>query len=108
MNDSPIEFTMHVHRQQNALAVEVAKNRLRAHAKHVAESIEGGTSGDRLMAILTEEVGEVATELNDFALGKYTSDEHVARIRAELIDVIAVASAWVAKLKLPASHDDTF
>lgn len=40
------------------------------------------------LAILTEEVGEVATELQDAAVDKY-------RLRAELVQCAAVAVAWL-------------
>lgn len=88
--------------QQLKLAEEITVGRVAAHAKHGAQSIEGQSSGDRLLAILTEEVGEVARAMNEYALGNTTHEEAGQAIRAELIDVMTVASAWVAKF----DHED--
>jgi len=101
-------FEASVRQQQLALAEEIAQGRIAAHAKHGHQSIEAVGShvnlgtvlgrSDRLLSILTEEVGEVATEVNDAVLGKYREREAADRLRAELVDVLTVASAWVAKL----------
>jgi hypothetical protein len=62
--------------------------RLKAHAKHGANSIESIPADDpRWLAILVEEIGEVANAL--------TYDGPKEGLRAELIDVMAVASAWL-------------
>lgn len=70
---------------------EVDEARSRAHEKHGEQSIE------RLpprhiawLPVLTEELGEVAHEL--------TYDAKGGSLRAELIDVLAVASAWLDAL----------
>lgn len=66
---------------------EVQAARAAAHAKHGANSIESVPGGDpRWLPILVEEVGEVAHEATYDATGD---------LRAELIDTLAVASAWV-------------
>jgi len=69
---------------------EVLRAREAAHTKHGQNSIEA-QAGDspRWLAILVEEIGEVANA--------QTYDTK-ANLRAELIDVLAVASAWVAAL----------
>jgi NTP pyrophosphatase (non-canonical NTP hydrolase) len=69
--------------------LEVLHARAAAHAKHGENSIEAINPADpRWLPIFIEEVGEVAEEL--------TYDKRrPGRLRAELIDVLAVAHAWV-------------
>lgn len=77
---------------------EVRAGRLKAHAKHGANSIEGIAADDpRWLSILVEEVGEASHELTYDATGS---------LRAELIDVITVATAWVAALDREANRDE--
>lgn len=67
--------------------------RERAHLKHGADSIEGVTGSDanaRMLAILVEEIGEVAHEM--------TYDQDGSGLRAELVQVMAVTWAWLDKL----------
>lgn len=74
----------------NRIATEVGQARWRAHAKHGAKSIEVIAPTDpRWLSILVEEVGEVAHELT------YDAD---GSIRAELVDVLTVATAWIAAI----------
>lgn len=74
----------------SAVWSEIVQARLAAHKKHGDQSIEAAAAGDpRWLPILVEEVGEVAHELTYDAAGS---------VRAELIDVLAVASAWVDAL----------
>lgn len=101
-DQSPLYFATRVAAEVRAQAEEIAQGRATAHAKHGTQSIEGQSSGDRLLAILTEEVGEVARAMNEYALGNTTHEEAGQAIRAELIDVMTVASAWVAKF----DHED--
>jgi NTP pyrophosphatase (non-canonical NTP hydrolase) len=81
---------------------EIEAARRAAHAKHGANSIES-EPGDspRWLAILVEEVGEVANAL--------TYDGPRGNVRSELIDVLAVASAWVDSLDVevavPSRHE---
>lgn len=68
--------------------------RAAAHAKHGENSIEAIPSDDpRWLPILVEEVGEVAHAL--------TYDATDANLRAELIDVLSVASAWLDATPCP-------
>jgi NTP pyrophosphatase (non-canonical NTP hydrolase) len=68
--------------------LEVRLARAAAHAKHGANSIEAQASDSpRWLPILVEEIGEVASAL--------TYDKNPNGLRAELIDVLAVASAWL-------------
>lgn len=72
------------------IGAEVALGRLRAHEKHGTNSIEAISAHDpRWISILMEEVGEVAHELTYDAVGS---------LRKELIDVLSVATAWVASI----------
>jgi hypothetical protein len=78
------------YRDDHAIYRHVLMGREAAHAKHGDNSIEA-EAGDspRWLAILVEEVGEVANALTYDTGGD---------LRAELMDVMAVASAWVAAL----------
>lgn len=69
---------------------EIDQARANAHIKHGANSIERISANDsRWLSILVEEVGELAHEQTYDATGS---------LRAELIDVLAVASAWLDSL----------
>lgn len=75
------------------IALQVERARIAAHEKHGANSIEAIVPEDpRWLSILIEEVGEAAHELT------YDSGGTLASLRAELIDVITVATAWVAAI----------
>jgi hypothetical protein len=89
---------------------EVSQARLKAHEKHGANSIEALDPLDpKWLAILGEEAGEVAEVLVDQFAGvilaksvgrvnhALTYDAN-ASLRAELIDVLSVATAWVEAL----------
>jgi hypothetical protein len=80
---------------QGSIYAQIHVERMRAHAKHGATSCESGPPDDprgRRLRILLEEVGEIAKEFNDAETGAYCVD--LARVRAELIQVAAVAAAW--------------
>ena len=82
---------MHCFRDDHAVYREVLHARLKAHAKHGENSIEAQPADSpRWLAILVEEVGEVANAL--------TYDGPTSNLRGELIDVLAVASAWVSTI----------
>jgi NTP pyrophosphatase (non-canonical NTP hydrolase) len=67
---------------------EIINARQAAHKKHGENSIEATPAESaKWLPILGEEFGEVA--------GTLTYDKNVADLRSELIDLIAVASAWV-------------
>lgn len=86
MNSNDEIFTSGVRIHQ-----EVVAGRIKAHEKHGENSIESVPSGDpRWLSILIEEVGEAAHEL--------TYDAKGGSLRAELIDVITVATARVARI----------
>jgi NTP pyrophosphatase (non-canonical NTP hydrolase) len=83
--------SVHCLRDDHRLYREVLNARRNAHRKHGENSIESQPSDSpRWMAILAEELGEVAHCL--------TYDGPHDELRAELIDVLAVASAWVCAI----------
>jgi NTP pyrophosphatase (non-canonical NTP hydrolase) len=70
---------------------EIMRAREKAHAKHGANSIEALPADDpRWLPILVEEIGEMAHCL--------TYDGPKDELRAEVIDVLAVASALLAAI----------
>lgn len=72
---------------------EIAAERIRAHEKHGDTSMESSAPDTlRRLAILTEEVGEVAKEFNDAEHDGRPVD--LVRLRKELIQVAAMAAAW--------------
>jgi hypothetical protein len=72
---------------------------IKAYLRHGDHSMLGAavTESDRL-AILTEEVGEVARELNEDRLGNLGDDWRDRRVR-ELIQVASCALSWVEALE---------
>lgn len=81
---------MHCYRDDHALYREVLQARLKAHEKHGANSIEvEPASSARWLPILVEEIGEIAEALTYDGKGD---------LRAELVDGLAVLSAWVDAL----------
>lgn len=86
---------MHCFRDDHSVYREVEHARLDAHAKHGDNSIEREPADSpRWLAILVEEIGEVANALTYDGKGN---------LRAELIDVLAVASAWASAIDRDAS-----
>lgn len=91
---------------------DVHRERIRAHAKHDANggSMERKDFDDpSWLSVLVEEVGEVAKELCDHrhavAADQWsTPDEHRAghkrRLREELVQVAAMAVAWLDAIDL--------
>lgn len=81
---------------------EIVAERKRAHAKHGATSMEScDPMADRRLRVLTEEVGEVARVLNDREHALMQLDyavDFAAGLRNELIQVAAMAVAWIAAL----------
>ena|ERR1700746_3767546 len=78
----------------NAVVAEATK----AHDKHGLESMLYGPD-DKSLRILIEEVGEIAREMNELALGNRTPEEYVTNLGNELIQVAAMAVTWRAKLE---------
>lgn len=85
---------------------EINAERLRAHAKHGATSMEScDRFADRRLRVLVEEVGEVAQVLNDreHNLDRFVDDSYPTMaaeqdLRSELVQVAAMAVAWIAAI----------
>ena len=76
---------------------EIACERRRAHIKHAPHggSIEVKYFQDASwLPILVEEVGEVAEEINEYSFGTTNIETYKQRLKAELIQVAAMATAW--------------
>lgn len=79
----------------------VNRRRELAHEKHGDDSIESVPAGDaRWLSILVEEVGEVAHALT------YDSGQSPADLADELLDVMAVAGAWLDALRADGVNPD--
>ena len=77
----------------------VHEERIRAHAKHGDLSAEAmGWDNPRWLPILTEEMGEVARVINEYDLGNINAPEKRAKLIEELIQVAAMACAWIDAL----------
>jgi hypothetical protein len=96
--DADPEMHRHIEQSTEDVAMEVEAGRMRAHLTHGDRSVESVNDPHRLLAITLEEVGEVAKALNEGALGNTSILETIARTRAELIDVLVCATAWVATI----------
>lgn len=76
----------------------VAEERIRQSIKHPGKTPADGLPPAIAMAVLTEEVGEVAEHVCDgYAEGVITL-ERSAEMKKELIQVAAVAVAWAESL----------
>jgi uncharacterized membrane protein len=83
--------------------VDVHRERMRAHLKHGAKgnSREFAPWDDpEWLPILMEELGEVAHELTYDA-----ADTRRLNLRAELVQVAAMACAWITALDYAAMHE---
>lgn len=79
---------------------EAQAERDRAHAKHGDKSMESWAPNDYArLAILMEEIGEVAREFNEAELR--SGDIDLTALRAELIQVTAMAGAWADSIGGP-------
>lgn len=97
--EADLEKLKYIEHSTEEVFIDVEAGRIRAHTKHGDQSIEAIASSDpRWLSILVEEVGEAAHELTYDATGS---------LRAELIDIITVATAWVAALDRESSDSET-
>ncbi len=70
--------------------------RARAHRLHGEHSQEGNPwDSEKSMRILVEEIGEVATALNERDLGNLTDEEAMVELRKELVQTGAMCLVWV-------------
>jgi hypothetical protein len=67
-----------------------------AHIKHGSNSMLYATD-ERALAILMEEVGECAREMNELALGNRTPEDYKYMLVIELVQVAAMALTWAHK-----------
>lgn len=85
-------------------AERMRQERLKAAGKFVFSCADAGISDLGRLAVLTEEVGEVAHELNE-QIGKparrQAHFDSQARLRDELIQVAAVCVAWLEAIDDP-------
>lgn len=79
------------------LLADVVDEAARAHTKHGDKSMLYGTD-EKSLRILVEEVGEVAREMNELALGNRRPKKYRSNQRTELIQVAAMALTWAAKI----------
>lgn len=87
---------------ETSIAVEIHQERVRAHEKHdeagMSMEREHFTS-DRWLPVVVEEIGEVAKEVverpHDVSNVTALREQYKARLRKELIQVMAMCSAWV-------------
>lgn len=69
-----------------------------AHEKHGKQSMLYG-SDDKSLRILIEEIGEVAREMNELALGNIDRETYLDRLDKELVQVTAMGLTWLAKIR---------
>ena len=80
----------------DAPIADIIDEALRAHAKHGPNSMVH-SGEDRALAIVVEEVGEVARELNEHRLGNRTHDEFRKNMRKELVQCGAMILTWLVR-----------
>jgi NTP pyrophosphatase (non-canonical NTP hydrolase) len=95
-------------REENAdiesIYIEVRAERERAHAKHGATSMEAFPVDDmNRLAILMEEVGEVAREFNEARHDDRPVD--LPKLREELVQSATMAIAWADVIRQPTCDD---
>ena len=79
--------------------IEAQAERDRAHAKHGDKSMESWPPDSYArLAILLEEIGEVAREFNEAEFREGHVDP--VALRAELIQVTAMAGAWADAIEV--------
>jgi NTP pyrophosphatase (non-canonical NTP hydrolase) len=83
---------------------DVHRERIRAHEKHKDKpggSMEQHDFDDAdWFPVLTEEVGEVAKVINDHRHGVIDDASRIAELRGELVQVAAMAIAWIDSIDL--------
>lgn len=73
----------------------IGDERVRAHLKHGAKSMESATWDDmKRLRILLEEVGEIAKVFNELDAGAIDAPEAMRQCSVEAMQVAAMAAAW--------------
>lgn len=82
-------------KDQTVMAIR--KESARAMQKHGRENttVNQAMDRERKLAVLVEEVGEVANVINEFALGNLNHEELLSQIVKELEQVASVAALWL-------------
>lgn len=75
---------------------EIRRETARAIQKHGREQtpLSDSVSRPHKLAILMEEVGEVAKIINEFNLGNLSPQLFIAELKKEIVQVSAVAAMW--------------
>lgn len=86
-------------KQSTKINDEVLAERLRAHIKHQANSAEEQSwTSPNFLTILLEEVGELAKAINEYRVITNQPHKLGRELRAELIQVSAMAQAWIVAI----------
>lgn len=90
-------YNPHDYNIKNETVSEMRREISRAIQKHGRENTplsDGRTRGFKL-AVLMEEVGEVAKAMNEYELGNIGPEELISQLKKELGQVAAVSSMWL-------------
>lgn len=76
---------------------EIRRESARAIQKHGRENTPASDAKSRgfKLAVLMEEVGEVAKAINEFEMGVISKEQFLAELRKELSQVAAAAGLWL-------------
>lgn len=85
-------------------AEEVAQELVRARCKFPNQ--ENNVDLYNWLAIVVEEIGEIAREMNEFALGNTTRVEHNTNMRYELVQVAAMVCRMAVALECQTEEHD--
>lgn len=79
----------------SGIYVLIRDERVRAHLKHGAKSMESANWDDmKRLRILLEEVGEIAKVFNELDAGAIDAPEAMRQCSVEAMQVAAMAAAW--------------
>lgn len=87
---------------------EINNERIRAHNKHKkggASMEEASWNDPAWLPVLVEEVGEVAEAFCERRHGNLSHEEFIKELRKELIQVAAMAMAWVDSIDASVDHE---
>ena len=88
---------MNIHLLANEISAEIDRQQvLKAAGRFRYSCADLELSNDKTYLVLAEEVGEVARVLME--MDRLVNDLHGQHLRSELVQVAAVACAWIMKL----------
>lgn len=93
-NASYLDATYHI--LSDVRKERTRQEQLKSEGKFSYTCADHEMSNGKCLAVLMEEVGEVAKELNES--DDVSLEQHMSSLRAELIQVAAVAVAWAEGL----------